>query len=526
MSAREPRLPLGRLLVLAALGLLPACGGEAPPTGPVAVERAPFPTRPVVREALAALLAEVPDPVIGDLPTAEADQELVGEVHGLVTFLSSATGGLVDAAFDDIQRLGDPAVPVLLSIFHDEERIRDERRSALRLLGSIETPTAALALTREMADNDDPALRALAAWKLEGHPEDLAVGPLLKRIKYESDASVVPWIARALASHGNYAGVEPLRVLVEWYGSGSEAAGHLVSLAEEAGFEASLAGAAELEATWLAADPDGRLPTPAVSPRRELDAWRWIAGLADFQLRGVDDGRFVLVSYGTWVTPLLAEALHDEDQYVRLHVAQALQRRGPRAAVALPDLVAALAEPGLAPTAAGALGALGNPAAEAALVACLGPVEPAELRVAAARALGELGRESSVSALEALLAAPAAGGPKAFPELEQAVVESLVRLGLDSDLPAATTRVPDLLRFSRDRFLDATTSMRVLREWIGAAAEAELEQDPEPESPGPAVTLRDAWDALAPDPFTPATPAEAAERRASRLALVEAALAD
>ena len=504
-------------LVAGLAAALAAACAPAPEPGPTPVERAAFATRPAVAEALARLEAEAPDPVLPDLPPE--DSEPYQEARGLAVFLATARADLADAAFEDVKRLGDAAIPVLLELARDVAANVDDRRAALRLIGELGSPASGLALTREMADNPTPSLRAVAAWKLEGHPWDGCVTELLRRLKYEKDPSVVPWIARALASHGNYGGLGSLETLVAWYGTGTEAAGHLVDLAGKAGFEESLAGAAALSAAWAAGDPDGLLPAAEPSPRRELDAWRRIERLAEFQLRGVDDSRFILASLGAWAAPLLAEALHDEDAYVRLHVAQVLQRMGPRGAAAVPELVAALAEPGLAPTAAMALGASGSPEAEPVLLEATGAGEAPELRLAAVRALGLLGSPSALPALEELAATAT------FPELDQALVEAQVRVRIQEGSSSAHL-VPRLLELARDPSLDGTTSARVLREWIGAEAAAEASLAA-PDVPAGAVeshwtiALRDAWDALNPDPWSPPTPQEDAERRAAQLGLVD-----
>ena len=509
-----------RALVAAALAA--ACA-EAPDPGPRPIERAPFLTRPAVAETLATLGQEAPEPVVP--PAPEAGSDLEQEALGLVTFLVSASADFADAAFEDAARLGDPALPVLLAVFRDEALPRDDRRAALRLIGAIETPAAGLVLTREMADNEDPAMRALAAWKLETHPWDGCVIELLRRLKYEKDASVVPWIARALAAHGNYAGLESLDVLVSWYGTGSEAAGHLVSLAEQAGFEASLAGSAALRAAWDAGDPDGLLPPAEPTAWRHKDLWDRVSRLSEFELRGVDDSRYILSRLAPWAAPVLGEALRDESQLVRLHVAQALQRMGPRCAGALDDLVAALAEPGLAPTAARALGSSRAAAAEPVLVQAAAPGEAPALRVAAVRALGHLGRPPVLPALETM--AVPAEGPAPFPELDQALVEARARLALETDPAGARPLLPRLLELARDPLLDGTTSTRVLEEWLLAEAAAVASPvdagepgDAEAGRPWP-LELRAGWLALAQDPYLPPTPEQDAERRAARLALID-----
>ena len=80
---------------------------------------------------------------------------------------------------------------------------------------------------------------------------------------------------------------------------------------------------------WRGARPLHARAGPAP---REL--WRLVSDLSGehFQLRGVDDARFILSRLGPWSAAEFAAALEDDDPYVRLHVAQVLERMGPVAA--------------------------------------------------------------------------------------------------------------------------------------------------------------------------------------------------
>jgi len=507
------RRMLGSLCVLAVVA---ACQ-EAAPEGPAPLPA--FELRPVAAVKVAELEARL-EPVA--IP--EATPEVIEQAEGLVIFLSSAGSGMADAAFEDVKRLGDAAIAPLLAVFHDMERHVDERRAALRLIGELKSPAAVDALLVEASDNPEPSMRALAAWKLGMMGDDACVPQLIKRLKYESAPEVEPWLARTLADFDNFAGVEALSVLASWQGPGSEAAVHLNQIAQDAGFVEpdpavegdTLVYPYKLLEAWHAGDPESRLPLTAPrSDRFKLIVWRWIAGFADFQLRGVDDGRYIVADLRPEMAAQVAEALHDDNRYIRTHVAQALGRMGARGRDAAPELAAAIGDPTLSITAVESLAAVcapapGAPAPELEfspvelITTCTEAGRDSGLRLAAVRSLGILRDKSAIEALDALVQDPAQ-----FAELRQAAAESLAALGEGRRVAAG------LVAFARDENLDATTSMRALRSWIGTEARAgELW----------ASDLATEWDTLAPSQFVAPTIEAANQRQVQRLALVDAAL--
>lgn len=506
------------LLVLPLLG---ACS-QAPAPGPVPFP--PFALYPVASVKVSELEARVA--ALPQAPSSADDPATIAEqADGLAVFLSSASGGMADAAFDDVKRLGDAAIAPLIALFHDETRQIDERRAALRLVGELKSPAAVDALVQEAESNSQPALRALAAWKLGMMGDDACVPPLLKRLRYEAAPEVEPWLARTLAEFDNYQGVEALSVLATWNGPGSEAAMHLNQLTQDAGFVgpdpdhegASLVFPGELIAAWDAGDPDGRLPLKAPrSDRYQLAVWHWVSRMAEFQLRGVDDARYILAHLRPEQAAVLATALHDDNRYIRTHVCQAIGRMGARGRGAAPELAAALGDPTLAPIAVESLAAVlaPTPGARGADLD-FSPVElitrateagrDVGLRLAAVRALGVLGDKAAKATLQGLRS-----DPTSFPELHQAATESLAALGEGRSVAR------ELVAFARDDNLDATTSLRALRAWIAVEATSGAAW---------ATELASAWDELAPSQFVTPTPEAAAERKHKRLALVEAALA-
>ena len=380
---------------------LAACG-EEPPAAPPAPT---FELHPVVDPALAALEAELAADERAVDPTPEED------VRGLLEMLASSSGSMHDIALEEVAGMGDAAVPTLTAVLGAADTALEQRLTILEVLGAIDTPRAAELLFAEL-ENGEPLARAHAAWRLGAGTQDWIVPRLILRLKYEKDHDAVIWIARSLARFGNYHGLGAL-VTVAFQSPDenlrASALARIEGIMSEvnppADEEPVFADVYALNAAWLAGDPDGLLPTRPRSQRFAREVWRRLERLREFQLRGVDDSRWICANLGTRAAPILAEALHDSDSYTRVHVAQCLERMGRRAAGAVPELLAGLDEPILAPNAAAALGAIGDPRAEPALLARLEPEHEFGLRLACARALGGLGEQLTDAARARLRAA-------------------------------------------------------------------------------------------------------------------------
>ena len=447
-----------RALLLALALPLAGCGEGSPPLDPDPTIP-PFPLRPVVAERIAALEAAV----AGESGSAEPGPDEVeaarAEIEGLLDFLGEASGGMREAALEDARRLGQAAVPRLAEVLADAQEQDGRRQSAAELLGAIASPAASAALLEQVQFGEPPWLRAHAAWHLGRAGADEAIPRLVLRTKYERDWETFIWVADALAKRRNYAGLEGL--LDVWRNGATDA---LRATAEERlraiAADAGATDVAELARGWDAADAGEALGIPKRSARWQLEVWRWTARLSEYQLRGVDDARFMLARLAPEGAQLLAEALHEENPYIRSHVAQALQRMGARGRSAGPTLVAGLADPELAPFAAAALGAVGYGGAASELTLRLAPSFDLGLRVACARALGPLGDASAVEPLRARLAE---GEPL---ELRQAAAESLALLG------AGDSVARFLCGLLEDERVEPASSQAALRHWIAARAEA------------------------------------------------------
>ena len=523
------------LALTLALGLLTPSCSEAPPPPATALPALPeFELRDVVAARIAALEAELAaEPV----PTDTAPDDLAEQVAGLVTFLTSAKGSLVDAAFEDVQRLGPVAVEPLVALYREElvraaeasDTETERRRSILRLLGDLDTPASAAFLAEVASTERSALLRSTASWKLAGLGQDFVVPELLKQLTYEKDPDAVVWLVRALAAHGNYSGLSALNVLVARQGPDGPANVALWELARAAGY----ADPFELRFAWDAGDP--ALEVQGRSKRYELALWRRMQTFTEFQLRGVDDSRNILSSLGRESATTLAAALHDENRYIRVHVAQSIGRMIRRGEEAAPMLAAALGDPIVAPNAAEALAEVSStrhferppgfdaypPLAFAAL-----PGRAPGLRLAAVRALGVLGDARALGTLREL------AQPGETPELRQAALEGLV---LSSDLLDEEAEVHDHLRalgaHLDDPYVDPGSSLRAMLDWLQrehAAAALPLGAPDAEDVPPPSARFTvlaealDRWNAWAPNPYVPPTSAENAARRAARLAIVAA----
>ena len=470
-----------------ALLILLACGGRADDGADASAdstEESTFELRDVVSAALAARPPRTaPEPL---------DLEQESQLEGLTTLVASDPD-MRSVAADDVARIGSAAWSKLAEIARAAGRTDAERAAAVDLIEPVD-PYGAEALLVLVTDADPAWVRARAAWRLASDGPDALVPALILRLKYEKDHETVVWIAVALARHDNLAGVEGLVAIANEVTSPARtnAEQQLGLLLERNGCES----AAVLLRKWGEGAQERGVPEVPRSEAYRYAILDWIARLSEFQLRGVDDARFVLERMGTDAARELAAALHEEDVYVRVHAAQCLQRMGRRGTPAGPELLRALAEPELAPHAAAALGHIGYAPAETALVQRLVPDTPLDLRLSCARALGRLPSltpEVAAQVLRPLLDADS-------PELSQATAESLLRRD-----PGAYDVAQRLADFVEDTRVDPVSSERALREWLHGTKAAE-------------ALAR--WDELEAPLDRAETPAETRLRRSARVAIV------
>jgi HEAT repeat protein len=448
-----------------------------------------------LRAVSRAALAATPGP---DAP-ASVDPELLARARTQIADRAHLQGKLRTLALADLAATPAAAIAAADALLSDAAASDEARRSALEVLGGLDTPAAARALAKrvDIQTSHEPWIRATAAFELARLSFDGVLPEMCAQLKYETDAETVIWIAALLGKHRNFSGLDGLRVLAA-SGPTPEIRDQARALLEQLASDAGFADADALYAAWNSADPERRVPREEPSPELRAETWRRVAALGVFDLKLVDDARFVLSRSPWWAVDVLTQALHEEAPQLRTCVAQSLERMGARASAACPALVQALSEPRMAPAVATALAAIGCRDALEPLVSCTQPGRDPELRHAAARALGVLGTQRAIDALAELLA-------KAdTPDLRQTAAESLVALGQGA--LAAPLLVECLTRPGADH----DTAEAALERWLELGANKEL---------------LEAWRALAGDSSATPTVAQVARRHEARAELMRAQLA-
>lgn len=439
------------------------------------VVEVPPETRDVVDPAIAALETELGEALA---PLPETDERTAKAVAGLLPFTAGVRGADRDRGLTDLAGLGPGAIAPLEAMASDVNAPSAHREAALEALWTYAraelgdalgpeddptlidparpAPSSALvqttsAIERAIRLEREPWLRARGAWYLGRLGLDRSIPELVLRLRYETDHEAVVWLAFALARFGNYSGLLGLENIAQ-LSAGSPVGERAASMAAAIARHAGADSPAAVTWAWDHGDPERILPRVPRSAHHNLVLWQWIFRFDEFQLRGVDDARFMFERLDEQAAEVLTEALYDESRYVRLHVAQCIARLGRRATSAGPALLEMLEERTVAATAAQALGEIGFPPAREALEARLGESEAIELRVAAARALGRMGQAESIGLLAATFDAQPAS-----PELRQALAESLAYL---RDSKRA---VPELIAAVGNLGLEPSTSRAALQ---------------------------------------------------------------
>jgi len=486
-----------RALLLASAAVLASCESEHEPERPSAAESR---LTAVVEPAIRALEAELPAP---EPAPPERLDAIAAEIDEFLPIAATASPDMRALALEDLLAFGAPAEPVLRDALFDEERDANERIVAAEALGRRDTPYAASVLV-ELLDHEVGAwIKAHAAWALGLGQQDWVVPKLARRLRYEVDREAWCWLAKTLARFHNFSGVLGLEDVASNDPSADMralAAGMLDELCAEHGFD----DPANLRWHWEIGNVDGRLPPEITSERQRLEIWRFVRDLGDFQLRPVDDARFALSSLGEPAAHVLAEALREREDHIRLHAAQTLGRMGPRGHVAGPELVRTLDDPVAGAEAAQALGAVAYKDAEAALIERLAPTVGLELRVASARALGGLRLASSAGAL-----APYVDSKEPV-DLRAACAASLLSCAPPERCRAAVELLAELMTGGGG--IDPARPEKALSDWLARSASADSSA---------AQDVWSTWGALdegtASGPQDPALERERRERRAELL---------
>ncbi len=363
------------LALVWSMGLV-ACGSE--PAGP----QATFVYEPVVQSALAACPA--PDVAATSAPSAALPEGAEEYLEAAVSAWSGSDARSRELTLTDVQRAGPGLVPAFVGVVAQAKQAPERAAAAIAVLGAWADPAAREALCQALETHAVPWVRARCAYELGRLREPRVLPRLLLRLKYEVDGETVLWLADALAQQGSLAGLEGLLVL-----AGRTDDAWLADTARVKADELAARYGAPFGGELLRLHANGLIPEPGDAVQ-ECAAWRLIQRLSLFDLRQVDDARFVLVRMPDYVVPLLERALRDENRYVRLHAAQCLERRTARNRAAHAGLAQAVLDPSIGGVAAAALGASGLASAGAPLVAGLRATTAHELQVACLSGLERL----------------------------------------------------------------------------------------------------------------------------------------
>lgn len=287
----------------------------------------------------------------------------------------------------------------------------DPRLAARSRAALLAEPDALWAL-EQLLLHEHSLVRSQAAFALGELGQRAGALPLSLRLKYERDPEALVWVADALAALGNGSGLHLLVWAMDQAATAEAAGRQAVVILTRAGrppaaqpaYADLQAAVADLQHDW---HRTGLLPPDAAEPAADPPITARIARrllvLPEFQLRPVDDTRFILSRTGRLGVPLLRLAITASEPYLRSHALEVLRDLGPCAADAAPDVLPLLGDPLCRADAVRALGAMRARSAAPLLRAWLRHPE-VELRAAAAGALGPIGDRQAEPRLQALMA--------------------------------------------------------------------------------------------------------------------------
>ncbi len=439
---------LARVAVLGVVLLATGCGEEAGDgkeisgsTNPVTTEGLPAPTYPdlpkrasYLKERLAELgaLVKVEEtPKVPELVPEEIE-ELVGEL-GKTDPIDRMNGA------DELLSHREIALPVLLDRVMDNNRYDFERSAMVDTIGRMGSRAAAGTLLKLVADDESPTVRSFAALALAEIGDDGVVPDLVLRFKYEEDGFVINALSTALHRLGIACGVEKLisyldgRIRVR-----QEAAGTLHEmLGEDFKYDAWAAAGERTEAAkrmrrwWWQHGQELLLRLNSgreVGPGFEKRIIETIFELSQYQMRNVDDARFILEGLGPIAVPFLCRGVTDESQYVRAHSVEVFVRMGRSGESGSEVLRSSVGDPLIRADILRALGVARDQESYSLLLSAVG--DPLiDVRICAVDSLGQLGNKDALSTLQAL-----SSNPGDSDELRVALSFSLALLGDRSDL--------------------------------------------------------------------------------------------
>lgn len=414
MSFGEPSRGFGPLVSAACAALLLATSC-APDLGPVARAKTNAKASPEKPGAPSALAVPPPPPLKELLPAFEARA----------------------ARAKDFALSGERSKE-LSELFDLAEGGEASGRTQARARRSFAQEADSIRVLEDVARfSEDARLRSIAVYALGQRESQASLTILLKRCKYEKDPSARLEIASALTYLGNHSAIPWIRLTIEDATSPlRQRAGQLAidftkrygrAIAENGGpnfAEIEAPSWAQLvdacrtaERAWrrgaalvagVATEEDSSTAAAPAKPDPKAEAQLYDARLAQlfvqlqgFQLRPVDDARFILTRMGTHGLPELERALGAKEHYLRNHALEVVRDLGPlarRLAIAVRRLLGDRLSRSLA---CRTLGRIGDRESAPLCIKLLQTKDPG-MRAAAAAALGPMGAREAKPQLERL----------------------------------------------------------------------------------------------------------------------------
>ncbi|MFH0947178.1 MAG: HEAT repeat domain-containing protein [Planctomycetota bacterium] len=441
-----------RMLLACCLLIIIIAGGGCRGTG----GDPPLPEQAIRKELFWKDVLSIPPesvPVPADPGTKQRIEELRDRLSGTpITELSPL--------LDSLTGIGPACVPVLAARLAGEEP-EETRRNLVLALTALGDPAGAGALCSVLRDSSGQ-VALLAARGLGRLRVPWTIPRLIKVVgRYDVSEWLIVRVeaAASLIRFGNFSGVPfLLKVLKEHTAleenadrewgrririvfekeAACRALGALIGddfgYSPNASYPAQERAILRMEGWWNEHRQRLWAEQPTFEDKELLTRVDWlIDGLAVFQIRTVDNARFILTSLGPPALPAIAARLTDPGFYVRLHLLEALEGMGPllrhRAGEVRDQLQPLLRDkdPALRTQAVRTLGRIGEPALYEVLTPLLSD-EDMSVRIATISALGWCGNMKASSALEPIARAPEASDERASAR------EALIRLGQEKYL--------------------------------------------------------------------------------------------